>query len=148
VAVTVSLVNEMLSVPCAYRLYLPEEWAEDRERRAAVGVPQDVGFQKKWQIAVDSIDRLRAEDLPLAPVIADAGYGNTTEFREALATHGLVYAVAVGEETSVWPPGQEPLPPAPWTGRGARLSLPLPVSFLEAPSLPEGFQPRGAASAP
>lgn len=120
VAVTVSLVNEMLSVPCAYRLYLPEEWAEDRERRAATGVPEDVVFRTKWQIAVDSIERLRAEGLPWAPVVADAGYGNITEFREALTKRGLVYAVAVGEETSVWPPGQEPLPPAPWTGRGAR----------------------------
>ena len=120
VAVSVSLVNEMLSVPCAYRLYLPEEWAEDRERRAAVGVPEHVVFRTKWQIAVDSIDRLRAEDLPLAPVVADAGYGNTTELREALTTRGLVYAVAVGEETSVWPPGQKPLPPAPWTGRRTR----------------------------
>ena len=120
VAVSVSLVNEMLSVPCSYRLYLPEEWAHDAERRATVGVPDDVTLQTKWQIAIDSIDRLRAEGLPLAPVVADAGYGNVTELREALTTRGLVYAVAVGEETSVWPPGQAPLPPTPWTGRGPR----------------------------
>lgn len=120
VAVMVSLVNEVLSVPCAYRLYLPESWAHDPERRARVGVPRDVGFEKKWQIALDLIDPLRAEGLPPAPVLMDSGYGQATQFREALTTRGLVYAAGVTEDTTVWPPGQEPLPPEPWTGRGRR----------------------------
>lgn len=118
VAVSVSLVNEVLSVPCAYRLYLPEAWAHDAERRAAAGVPPEVRFQKKWEIAVEAIDRLRAEGLPPAPVVADAGYGVASEFREALTRRGLVYALAVTEETSVWPPGEGPLAPEPATGRG------------------------------
>jgi SRSO17 transposase len=118
VAVTVSLVNEALSVPCAYRLYLPETWAHDPTRRAVVGVPPEVKFRKKWEIALEAIDQLRAEGLPLAPVVADAGYGVASEFREALTGRGLVYAVAVTEGTSVWPPGEEPLPPEPRTGRG------------------------------
>ena len=118
VAVTVSLVNEVLSVPCAYRLYLPETWAHDPARRAAVGVPPEVKFRKKWEIALEAIDQLRAEGLPLAPVVADAGYGVASEFREALTGRGLLYAVAVTEGTSVWPPGEEPLPPEPRTGRG------------------------------
>jgi SRSO17 transposase len=120
VAVSVSLVNEVLSVPCAYRLYLPEAWAADRQRRAAAGVPHEVRFQKKWEIALEAIDQLRAEGLPPAPVVADAGYGVAVEFRDALRKRGLLYAVAVTEDTSVWPPGQEPLPPEPPTGRGRR----------------------------
>jgi SRSO17 transposase len=123
VAVSVSLVNEVLSVPCAYRLYLPETWAHDPARRAAAGVPSEVRFQKKWEIALDAIDRLRAEGLPPAPVVADAGYGVASGFREALTKRGLLYAVAVTEETSVWPPGEEPLPPEPWTGRGRQPTL-------------------------
>lgn len=123
VAVSVSLVNEVLSVPCAYRLYLPETWAHDPARRAVVGVPPEVRFQKKWGIAVEAIDQLRAEGLPPAPVVADAGYGVAAEFREALTRRGLVYAVAVTEGTSVWPPGEEPLSPEPWTGRGRRPTL-------------------------
>ena len=123
VAVSVSLVNEVLSVPCAYRLYLPETWAHDPARRAAAGVPSEVRFQKKWEIALDAIDRLRAEGLPPAPVVADAGYGVASGFREALTKRGLIYAVAVTEETSVWPPGEEPLPPEPWTGRGRQPTL-------------------------
>jgi SRSO17 transposase len=123
VAVTVSLVNEVLSVPCAYRLYLPEEWARDRERRAAAGVPESVGFQKKWEIAVEAIDLLLLEGLPSAPVVVDAGYGVASELRDALTLRGLVYAAGVTEDTTVWPPGQEPLPPEPWSGRGRRPTL-------------------------
>ena len=143
VAVTVSLVNEILSVPCAYRLYLPEGWAGDRQRRAVAGVPEPVAFEKKWEIAVGMIDQLRAEGLPLAPILADSGFGVASEFREALTERGLVYAVGVTEETTVWPPGQEPLPPEPWTGRGRRPKLLRrtpehhPVSVLElAATLP------------
>jgi SRSO17 transposase len=123
VAVTVSLVNEVLSVPCAYRLYLPKEWARDAARRKAAKVPSEVVFQKKWEMAVGMIDQLRAEGLVPAPIVADAGYGVATEFRQALTKRGLVYAVAVTEETSVWPPGQEPLPPRANTGPGARAKL-------------------------
>ena len=60
-----------------------------------------------------------ADDLPRAPVVADAGYGSTTAFRDAVTARGLSYAVGVTEDTSVWPPGQAPLPPLPRsTGRG------------------------------
>ncbi len=123
VAVTVSLVNEVMSVPCAYRLYLPKEWARDAARRKAAKVPPEIIFETKWEIAVGRIDQLRAEGLVPAPIVADAGYGVATEFRQALTRRGLVYAVAVTEETSVWPPGQEPLPPLANTGRGARAKL-------------------------
>ena len=56
--------------------------------------------------------------MPRAPVVADAGYGDTTAFREALTTLGLAYAVGVKKETTAWPPGEAPRPPKRWTGRG------------------------------
>ena len=56
--------------------------------------------------------------LALAPVVADAGYGASTEFRDALSERGLSYAVGILADSSVWPPGQEPLPPLPRQGRG------------------------------
>ena len=120
VAVTVSLVNEVLSVPCAYRLYLPEAWARDARRREVAGVPPEVVFETKWKIALGRIDQLRCEGLVPAPIVADAGYGVASDFRQELTKRGLVYALGVTEETSVWPPGQEPLPPQPRTGQGAR----------------------------
>lgn len=118
VAVSVTLANEAVSVPTAYRLYLPEVWAEDAKRRAAVGVPPDVVFLTKWQIAIRQIDALRQEELPLAPVVADAGYGVVTAFREELTSRSIPYVVGVSEDTTVWPPGNEPLPPLRWSGRG------------------------------
>jgi SRSO17 transposase len=111
VAVSVSLVNKTMSVPAAWRLYLPETWAQDRRRRKATGIPSEVVFLKKWQIALEEIDAMLAEDLPPAPVVADAGYGDTTEFRDGLSERGFSYAVAIKGATSVWPPGMEPLPP-------------------------------------
>lgn len=118
VAVSVSLANKTMSVPAAWRLYLPEGWARDPKRRAAVGVPRKVPFLKKWEIALEEIDALLEEDLPPAPVVADAGYGDVTAFRDGLTQRGFSYAVGIRGETTVWPPGQGPLPPKGYGGRG------------------------------
>ena len=118
VAVSVSVANAAVSLPVAYQLYLPESWASDRPRRRAVGVPDDVTFQPKWQIALGQIRAVLAEGVPRAPVVADAGYGDTTAFREALTAAGLAYAVGVKKETTAWPPGAAPRPPKRWKGRG------------------------------
>jgi SRSO17 transposase len=123
VAVSVSLANKTMSVPAAWRLYLPQSWASDAERRARAGVPEELGHQEKWRIALEEIDRLLEEDLPPAPVVADAGYGEVTAFRDALSARGLSYVVGIKGGTSVWPPGREPLPPKPYSGRGQPPSL-------------------------
>ncbi|MGH7577858.1 MAG: IS701 family transposase [Longimicrobiales bacterium] len=119
VAVSVSLANKTMSVPAAWRLYLPEEWAQSPKLRREAGIPSKVAFLKKWQIAIEEIDTLLKEDLPPAPVVADAGYGDTTEFRDALTERGFSYAVGIKGNTSVWPPGKGPLPPPKrYRGRG------------------------------
>ena len=118
VAVSVSVANEAVSLPVAYQLYLPESWAGDRRRRRTAGVPDHIAFQPKWQIALGQIQTLQAEGVPPAPVLADAGYGDTTAFREALTTAGLAYVVGVKKETTAWPPGDAPRPPKRWKGRG------------------------------
>ena len=61
---------------------------------------------------------MQAEGLPPAPVLADAGYGDTTAFREGLTTAGLPYVVGMKKETTAWPPGEAPRPPKRWNGRG------------------------------
>src|SRR4051812_5658357 len=107
VAVTLSLANELMSVPAAYRLYLPQDWAEDRARRKVAGVPDDVTFQTKTEIALDQIDLLLAEGVPKAPVVMDAGYGRATDLRDAIAKRGLQYVAAVREDTTVFLPGRK-----------------------------------------
>ncbi len=120
--VTLSLVNATMSVPAAYDLYLPETWAQDKQRRVAAGVPKEVVFDTKWRIALRQIARLVEEDLPRAPVVADAGYGDATEFREGVAALKLSYAVGIKPDTTLWPPGEGPLPPKRYRGRGRRPS--------------------------
>src|SRR3954447_14610213 len=71
VAVTISLANELMSVPASYRLYLPQGWAEGRARRKVAGVPEEVVFQTKTEIVRDQIDQLLADGVPKAPVVMD-----------------------------------------------------------------------------
>ena len=88
------------------------------ELREKAGIPDEIRFLPKWKIALEQIDELLEEDLPPAPVVADAGYGDTTAFREELTEMGFSYAVGIKPETTVWPPGKGPLPPKPYGGRG------------------------------
>ena len=107
VAVTLSLANELMSVPAAYRLYLPEAWASDRARRRVAGVPDEVVFKTKTQIALDEIDGLLADGVAKAPIVMDAGYGRATELRDAIAERGMRYVAAIREEMTVQLPGQK-----------------------------------------
>jgi SRSO17 transposase len=118
VAVTISLANDVLSVPACYRLYLPEVWAEDEAKRRAARIPDKISFQKKWQIALEEIDGMLTDGVPVAPVVMDAGYGNATEFRDELVARNLLYVAGIQCEITVWPEGTEPQPPKPYGGRG------------------------------
>lgn len=118
VAVSVSLACEKASLPVAWRLYMPQEWIDDEERRKKAAVPQDVEFATKPSIALAQIKRLMDEGAPRYCVLADAGYGVDTAFREGLSELGLSYAVGVTASVTVWPPGHEPLPAKPYSGRG------------------------------
>src|ERR687898_1987961 len=118
VAVTLSLAHAQASLPVACRLYLPEAWAEDRERRAKAGVPDEVVFQTKPEIALDQIRAAIEAGVSRGVVVADAGYGVDTGFRTALTTLGLHYVVGIQSSTTLWPPGTAPLPAKPWRGKG------------------------------
>jgi SRSO17 transposase len=123
VAVSLSVANEQASLPVAWRLYLPEAWAQDPLRRAKAGVPDDVKFETKPQIALDQIRQAKEAGVPTGVVLADAGYGIDTAFRIGLRGMNLDYVVGVQSSTSLWPPGQGPLPPKPWSGKGRPPSL-------------------------
>ena len=120
IAVTLSIANHHMSLPIAYRLYLPEAWAEDAQRRGKVHVPEDVEFQTKPQIALSQIEAAAKAGVARGVVLADAGYGNDGALRAGVTALGLTYAVGVQSTLSVWPPGEEPLPPKPWSGRGRK----------------------------
>jgi SRSO17 transposase len=118
VAVSLHHVGQMGSAVLAWRLYLPESWATNRTRREEAGIPDDIGFKPKWQLALDLIDQVRGWELPDRIVIADAGYGDTTEFRDALEARQLPYVVGISPNLGVWTkPPKVKIPE--YRGRGA-----------------------------
>jgi len=94
VAVTLSIANRSASLPIAYRLYLPEDWAADAERRAAAKVPEQIVFQTKGAIALDQIRAACRQEVPRGVVVMDAGYGNNTRLRDAISALDLRYTPA------------------------------------------------------
>jgi SRSO17 transposase len=102
VAVSLHHVGEQGSSVLGWRLYLPESWARNKDRRKAAGVPDEVVFKTKWELAIDIIDQARGWDLPDRIVVADAGYGEATEFREALEKRSLRYITGISGQVGVW----------------------------------------------
>ena len=77
-AVSLSVANRHGSVPIAYRLYLPKERTGDEERRRRAGVPGDVTFLTKPEIALEQIAKAHQDGVPRGVVLMDAGYGVNT----------------------------------------------------------------------
>ena len=102
VAVSLHEVCTQGAAVLGWRLYLPESWSADGQRRAGAGIPEPVKFRRKWELAVELIDQARTWGLAGRIVVADAGYGNVTAFREALEQRNLPYAVGVQSGTGVW----------------------------------------------
>jgi SRSO17 transposase len=123
VAVSLSVTTENSSMPVAFRLYLPEVWANDQERRKKAGVPEEVMFQTKPQIALEQIQRARERGIPPGVVLADAGYGNDGQFRAQLTEWQLPYVAGIQKTVTVWKPGQQPkaAPQGKGTGRPPKL---------------------------
>jgi len=118
VAVSLSVAHDHASLPIAYRLYLPANWAQDPERRLRAGVPEEIVFATKPEIALAQIRQAQEEGVPPGVVLGDAGYGVETAFRAALAEAGLSYVLGVQSSMSLWPPGEAPLPVPAYGGRG------------------------------
>lgn len=135
VAVSISLASDQGSLPVAWQLYLPEDWAADPDRRAKAGVPEAVRFATKTQIALQQMRDLLAQGAPHHCVLADAGYGVDNAFRQALTDMGLAYAVGVTSAVVVWPPGVTPLPPEPYSGMGRPPVMPRRTQELQPMSV-------------
>jgi SRSO17 transposase len=118
VAVSLSVATESSSLPIAWRLYLPESWADDEPRRRAAGVPAEIQFQTKPQIALGQIRQAVREKVAPGILLADSVYGVDQEFRAGLAELKLQYSLGVKSTTTVWALQRQPLPPKPWRGKG------------------------------
>lgn len=111
--VSLTLARDEVPVPVALRLYVPESWAADQERRTKVGIPDDVSFRTKWRIALDEIDRLLEHKVVFGDVLADAGYGSCGEFRAALTSRNLNWTVGIVSTQTAYPATARVVPPKP-----------------------------------
>jgi SRSO17 transposase len=118
VAVSLSLANHHASLPVAYRLYLPQDWAADCTRRRKAGVPEAISFKTKPEIALEQIAAACEAGLPCGVVLMDAGYGCNTNLRTGISALALRYVAGILPNTSVWVSGTGPLPPKKWSGNG------------------------------
>jgi len=120
VAVSLHQTGGEESTILGWRLYLPESWTQDAARRTAAGIPEEVQFQTKWQLALELIDAARGWGLRCGVVLADAAYGETTAFRQGLESRHLRYAVGIPSTVRVWtkPPRLRKVP-----GRGRRTTV-------------------------
>jgi SRSO17 transposase len=134
IGVSVHAVTDWASAAIDWRLFLPKSWddtatddtdlaAEIRRRRASSRIPDQVRHREKWRQALDMLDEITGDKhddgwgLGRRPVVADAGYGDTTEFRLGLDARRLPYVLAVKATTSAYPADATPTAP-PYSGRG------------------------------
>jgi SRSO17 transposase len=108
VAVSLSLANHGASLPVAYRLYLPKAWAEDMARREAAGVPLDIAFKTKPEIALEQMRWACEAGLPRGVGLMDAAYGNDSRLRAGMTALGLSYVAGILPNTLMWRSGAGP----------------------------------------
>ena len=108
VTVSLSIANHSASLPVAYRLYLPEVWAKDRPRRKTVGVPKEVKFKTKPEIALDQIRWACEAGLPRGVGLMDAAYGNDSRLRAGMTALGVLYVAGILPNTLMWRSGTGP----------------------------------------
>jgi SRSO17 transposase len=129
IGVSVSAASEQASCPLDWRLFLPEAWDADEERRAKVHLPAEERHREKWRLALEMIDELRSWGVVTPPIVADAGYGEISAFRLALEDRGLAYVVEVTGTTSAYDLAVAADQP-PWCGSGR----PPARRYRQAPS--------------
>jgi SRSO17 transposase len=100
-AVSLSIANHHASLPVAYRLYLPREWTQDRARRLKAGVPKEIRFRTKPQLALEQIRSACKAGLPRGTVLMDAGYGANTKLRASVTELGLTYVAGILPQTKM-----------------------------------------------
>jgi SRSO17 transposase len=108
VAVSLSIANHSASLPVAYRLYLPKDWAEDSARRDKAGVPLDISFKTKPEIALEQLRWACEAGLPRGVALMDAAYGNDSRLRSGMTALGLTYVAGIQPNTLMWPTGAGP----------------------------------------
>jgi SRSO17 transposase len=117
-AVTVTAVGRSGAIPLDWRLFMPKSWNPEvsAERRLSCRVPDEVVHRRKWELALDGLDRLLGLGLTAPPVLADHDYGKVGAFRDGLADRDLGFVVQVNTDVSLL--GWRSEPDTPWSREG------------------------------
>jgi SRSO17 transposase len=126
VAVTLQLATGRDVVGIDAKLYLPEDWCNDRERCRKAGVPDTIGYEPKWQLALTMIRRAKSNGLQ-GVVLADSLFGTITEFRQQLDADGWNYCVGIDSTLKVISADADLGPVPKYSGRGKPPTRPLKV---------------------
>src|SRR6201747_2453378 len=127
--VSVTLASREVPVMVSLRLFLPESWTDDPERMARARVPKDrQTVLTKPEIAIEEIDRVIASGTRFGCVLADAGYGSSGPFRQALSERGLLWAVGMSRRQNVYPANVGLIFPKAATGRRRKYHVPDDVA--------------------
>ena len=123
--VSVTLASHEVPVMVGLRLFLPETWTDDPERMTRAQVPKDrQAALSKPEIAIEEIDRIIAFGARFGCVLADAGYGSSSSFRQALSERGLLWAVGLSRRQNVYPADVALIFPVATTGRRRQYHIP------------------------
>jgi SRSO17 transposase len=136
-AVTLDLGTEEASTPLNWALYLPEKWIQDPIRRKEAGIPEEITFKTKPELALELIDEVKAWGLQNRLVLTDSGYGDIYEFRQGLRSRDLDYVVQVSKDLTGWT--EDPHPSEPRMKGGGKIprkryyanDFPLPRSLCQ-----------------
>jgi SRSO17 transposase len=138
VAVSLSVANHSGSLPVAWRLYLPEAWSKDRARRKKAGVPKEVKFKTKPEIALEQIQWACKAGLPRGVGLMDAAYGNDSRLRAGMTELGVPYVASILPNTLMWQSGAGPRRKGkPLNNTGRRDEPDLVAAKQIAPGLPK-----------
>ena len=104
IAVSLHAVGQKGTVALGFRLYLPEDWCADPERRTRAKIPDSVEFQTKPALGSELVARAAGWKIRRAPVLGDQAYGNDAKLRTRLHDDGIDYVLSVGPECDVYAP--------------------------------------------
>jgi len=152
VGVSVHAATDQASCPIDWRLFLPQEWDHDAQRRRKAHLSADQRHRPKWQLALDMLDELAAWDLAPPVLLADAAYGEVNQFRLGLEQRQLAYVVQVPGTISAyartWRPRRCPTPAAGSHPSRATASHAHPSSSWSWPRARGWPAPSAGAKAP
>jgi len=127
-------------------LYLPQaSWDEDRQRCREAGIPDEVAYRPKWQIALDLLDRAMNNGVRFKYLAADEWYGRTEGFRAGVDARGLRYVVEVDRSQLGWTRCPKVVVPGA-SGRGRPPSAPRLAKGAAAARRVDALWKRGGPS--